>query len=387
MPICEHMFGVVDELEEMTAKVVAGEQPVDVGQPRKVIDRLEYVWLRAVREEARAAEWTADFMSVCGWLRNECNLTPAAARSAVKLSRALEQLPATAEAFGAGEISRAHAEVIARAATPARADEIVELEGAIVNAARTANPAELRQVVQRVTDALDGDGGAMAANAKFDRRYLHASVTFEGMVALDGLLDPEQGEIVLSALDAVMEKNRARGDERSKPQQRADAFVELMQAGSARHAQGPGRRTRPNVSCVVDVELLEARGGRDLVQTMRGEAEHVGGLSKATLQRLTCDCAIARVITQGGSQPLDVGRSTRTIPNAIWRALVARDRGCVYHNCDRPPGWCEGHHIVHWENGGETNLSNLQLLCWRHHRAVHEGGRSPTPCGNPYEVE
>ena len=96
------MFGVVDELEELTAKVVASEQPVDVGQLRRVIDRLEYVWLRAVREEARAAEWTADFMSVCGWLRKECNLTPAAARSAGRLCRAVEQWPETAEAFGAG---------------------------------------------------------------------------------------------------------------------------------------------------------------------------------------------------------------------------------------------------------------------------------------------
>src|ERR1700741_2129938 len=195
------MFGVVDELEDLTAKVVASEQPVDVAQLRKVIDRLEYVWLRAVREEAQAAEWSSEFLSVCGWLRKECNLTPAAARGAVTLSRALAHLPETADAFAAGEISRAHAEVIARAATPARAESFAELEAPIVDAARTANPAQLRQVVQRVTDALDGDHGARSANAKFERRYLHASVTFEGMVALDGLLDPEQGEIVLSALD------------------------------------------------------------------------------------------------------------------------------------------------------------------------------------------
>src|SRR5262245_56765391 len=117
-----------------------------------------------------------------------------------------------------------------------------------------------------------------------------------------------------------METHRTRDDERSKPQQRADAFVELVQAGSAHYAEGPGRRTRPNISCVVDAELLETRGSTELVRAVRGEAEHVGSLSKATLQRLTCDCAIARVITQGRSQPLDVGRSTRTIPNALWRA-------------------------------------------------------------------
>src|SRR5262245_10913201 len=101
------MFGVVDELEEIVGKVVASEQPADVAQLRRIIERLECVWLRSVREEARAAAWTDDFVSTCSWLRKECNLTPAAARSAVKLSRALPWLPVTVEAFAAGEISRA----------------------------------------------------------------------------------------------------------------------------------------------------------------------------------------------------------------------------------------------------------------------------------------
>jgi hypothetical protein len=70
--------------------------------------------------------------------------------------------------------------------------------------------------------------------------------------------------------------------------------------------------------------------------------------------------------------PLDVGRRTRSIPPALRRALVHRDRGCRFPGCGLR--FCQGHHIRHWANGGKTRLGNLTLLCPRHHRAVHEEG-------------
>ncbi len=73
----------------------------------------------------------------------------------------------------------------------------------------------------------------------------------------------------------------------------------------------------------------------------------------------------------GKGQPLDVGRATRTIPDGLRRAVAARDRGCAHPGCGRPPSWCEVHHIVPWEYGGETRLSNLAMLCRVHHRQIH----------------
>ena len=126
---------------------------------------------------------------------------------------------------------------------------------------------------------------------------------------------------------------------------------------------------------MIDITDLEARGGPDLAREVR---KHAGAaLPRATLRRITCDARIARVITDGPSEVLDVGRATRTIPTAIWRALVARDGGCTYEGCDRPPGWTDAHHITHWIDGGATSLANLRLLCRRHHRMVHEGGHDP----------
>ncbi|HEY7137136.1 MAG TPA: HNH endonuclease signature motif containing protein [Acidimicrobiia bacterium] len=85
---------------------------------------------------------------------------------------------------------------------------------------------------------------------------------------------------------------------------------------------------------------------------------------------------ISRVITDGRSLPLDVGRATRTVAAAPWRALVVRDGGCTHPGCDRPPGWCEAHHVKHWADGGTTTLDSLKLYCDRHHHDAHQRPRT-----------
>ena len=90
--------------------------------------------------------------------------------------------------------------------------------------------------------------------------------------------------------------------------------------------------------------------------------------------RLSCDAEITRLVLGPDSQPLNIGRTTRTIPAHLRTALNVRDRGCII--CppgERPPGWCHAHHIQHWAHGGETGIHNLALLCHRHHRDLHHG--------------
>jgi hypothetical protein len=81
-----------------------------------------------------------------------------------------------------------------------------------------------------------------------------------------------------------------------------------------------------------------------------------------------------RVVLSGRSQPMDVGRRTPIVPPAMRRAVIVRDRGCRFPGCDRPHSWCDAHHIVHWAHGGPTAVTNLLLLCRRHHRMVHAPG-------------
>ena len=86
---------------------------------------------------------------------------------------------------------------------------------------------------------------------------------------------------------------------------------------------------------------------------------------------LCCDAAVVPIVMNGKGQPLDVGRATRTIPDGLRRAVAARDKGCAHPGCGRPPSWCECHHIVPWESGGETKLSDLVMVCKVHHRLMH----------------
>ena len=248
-----------------------------------------------------------------------------------------------------------------------------------MRAARVSDVREFRSLVSYVCDALDGDGGAATANAQHERRRLHVSQLLDGMVAIDGLLDREAGEILVTALRAAMDPPRhgRRADDGATARGRVGDVVRSGRAGL-------GERTRTRapaaVSVDVDLEVLERRAGPTLVRRVRGGwRASSGGSRPRRCGASRATPASTRVVTDGASAPLDVGRTTRVVSPALWRALVVRDGGCVAPGCDRPPGWCDAHHRVHWVDGGATSLDNLELRCRRHHRAVHEGAREGGP--------
>jgi len=190
------------------------------------------------------------------------------------------------------------------------------------------------------------------------------------MVARNGLYDHEAGAIHLAAIKAEMERDYQENDTCSPAQRRADAHTNLMRRSLDRGDVGSSRAVRPHITFVVDLDELPS-ATNEVVAQVRSEARRNGHLSAVMLERLTCDCDFSRVITAGRSEILDVGRATRTISPAMWKALVVRDRHCQGPGCDRPPDSCEAHHVIHWARGGPTNLENLQLLCRHHHRHRH----------------
>src|SRR5689334_2911399 len=168
------MFDVLDELEVALDKAASSDAPIDVARLRRLLDRGEALWVGAVGAAERAGEWQAEgFVSSAAWLREKCRLTHGDAASAVKLARTLDAMPALAEAFAAGEISRRHAQVVSCARTPERQPVFDELDETLTGAARALKPHDLRQVVQRATDAIDGDGGASRDRAQYGQRGLH----------------------------------------------------------------------------------------------------------------------------------------------------------------------------------------------------------------------
>ena len=102
--------------------------------------------------------------------------------------------------------------------------------------------------------------------------------------------------------------------------------------------------------------------------------DFAGVTTPTALRMLCCDASVVPVVLGGAGQPLDVGRATRVVPEGLRRAVVARDRGCAHPGCDRPVSWSEIHHIIPWEHGGATTLSNLVMLCRVHHRQMHYSG-------------
>jgi hypothetical protein len=96
-------------------------------------------------------------------------------------------------------------------------------------------------------------------------------------------------------------------------------------------------------------------------------------VSRETMRRLACDGSLSRVLT-AGSVPVDVGRATRAVSAAQWRALKATYKTCAFPDCDRPLGWTNPHHIQFWSTSGRTDVDNLIPLCHFHHRLVHEEG-------------
>ena len=98
------------------------------------------------------------------------------------------------------------------------------------------------------------------------------------------------------------------------------------------------------------------------------DGEH---LDAGTLRRLACDADIIPAVLGGESEPLDVGRAKRLFTGGLRTAIIHRDRHCTFPGCDRPPDWCDAHHVRPWWAGGETKLTNAALLCARHHTVVH----------------
>jgi hypothetical protein len=342
-----------------------------LAERRRALDAQEARWLRDLLEYERSGLWRADgYLTCAAALRNQCRMTDGAAHQHLDLARKVDALPELAAAFGRGNVSRAHVQVVTKAHTPERADALSEIESTLVEAACEMTPKDLRQLVQHVTDALDGDGGAAHDDSLHARRQLHVWKTIDGLVMSDGIHDPESGEIILTALNAEMERDRCADDPRTLAQRRHDALVNIAQRYLDAGEAPMSHDVRPHVTIVVDLEKRAGPG--DLLAGARAEAAHVGHLSQATLERIACDCDITRVVTAGKSEILDVGRASRTAVRAQWAALVVRDRHCRAPGCNAPPWRCQAHHLEHWTRGGHTDLANLILLCWRHHREEHQ---------------
>ncbi len=245
-------------------------------------------------------------------------------------------------------------------------------EEMLVDAARAVSVAELRAVIAYWRQRVDAGRAAMDEGIRYERRALYVSPLLDGMVRVDGDLDAETGQALMSALAAMCDAEaRARGEDpdlRSPAQRRADALGEVCRQWLESATKPTVAGERPHLVVTMDLESLEARAGR------RCELTDAGVITAEAARRLACDADVTRVIVDARSEPLDVGWRTKVVPPPLRRAVIVRDGGCRFPGCERPPGWCDAHHVEHWADGGATALGNLVLLCRPHHRLIHQHG-------------
>ncbi|MBT8166670.1 MAG: HNH endonuclease [Acidimicrobiia bacterium] len=347
----------------------------DLVELRETAEALEAEWIRRLNAFDARQGWAADgSLSLSAWLRARCRMTGAAAADRARLARALRKMPLTQRAFSDGDLTTAHVRALS-AGAEAHPETFARDEEVLVTGASAVSAGDTRKLVDYWRQNLDHEEALDHSDKVHQRRRLSISRTWRGMVRIDGDLDPEAGEVVLAAIGSLVDelvKSGSADDNRTPSQRRADALTELCRQhlDSGRAAISGGER--PHINVLLDLASLQGAAGEHC-ELASGEIIH-----PEAARRLACDAGINRIITNGPSQILDVGRTTRTVSGPTRRALVIRDGGCRFDGCGRPAAWCDAHHVVHWVDGGETTLDNLVLLCRSHHRMVHEG-RFPSP--------
>ena len=342
----------------------------DFAEIHRAVEALEAERLRRLAAIDRRRTWAGSgHLSTTSWLSERFRMAWSHASRAVRLCRALREMPATRQALSVGEISSSAMQLLAHARESAP-EVFPDHEGTLVDSARTLSFTDLRRVVGYWRQAADRDAARADLERMHERRRLHVSRTVFGMVRLDGDLDEEAGETLMTALRAVVDAKARAGstDRRTPAQRRADALLEISRhfLDSAERPEVGGER--PHVIVIVDTATLRGDAGRS-------ELGDAGPIPPEHARRWACDASLSRVVMRGPSEVLDVGRRTAVVSAPMRRALAVRDGGCAHPSCDRPAAWCDAHHIVHWADGGTTSLANLVLLCRRHHRAIHQGER------------
>jgi 5-methylcytosine-specific restriction endonuclease McrA len=332
--------------------------------------------LELIREFDARGGWNTGFSSCAAWLSWRVGLEPGTARERVRVARALATLPRLAEALGRGELSYAKVRALTRVATP-------ETEARLLAVGRAGTAVHVERIV-RGWRWVDRRAEAREAARRHRRRGLQVYADEDGMVVVRGRLAPEVGALLLRALDAGREAmyQRARRAEWAGEtpagetpaeevptlgQQRADALA-LVAETALHHGLDPGAPgERYQVVVHVDAAVLADPGQPG--QSVLEDGTHVPA---GTSRRLACDASRVVMRHDAAGRVVEIGARTRTIPPALRRALLHRDQGCRFPGCLVRVG--QGHHLRHWAQGGPTTLSNLALLCRRHHRAVHEEG-------------
>ncbi|MDN4640344.1 DUF222 domain-containing protein [Agreia sp. PsM10] len=265
-----------------------------------------------------------------------------------------------------------------------------ELSAAAEQVLSFLHPEDLPETVYRDSRAaralLDRAGVAEMENEQYTRQQAKIWRDREGMVHLSAVFAPEDGTFVKGALDlllgpriggprladkkAMAAAQLVHDDPRTVEQLTAGALVALVRAGAAVEHSTVLAKKRPTVQIVVTASELTRPDG-DGIAFIEGTGIAV---TMKTVDRLVCETGYQPVVIAADGSPLDLGREHRLFQPAQRLALNAVQGGCVWPGCEKPPSFCEIHHIEHWHTGGKTDIHDGVLLCKHHHLLLHSNG-------------
>jgi hypothetical protein len=369
-----NLASVVDELLAVDPRelpsVALGEE---IEELYRQASRLQAAILDRVEAFDRTgAAKATPHVTTAAWLRATTRLSPNASYRDVHLARDLaDVLPATRAALRDGTINPTQAQQIASLRSAIGDDALRSAEPHLAEFATRVSAKELTSAITHVKHMYGRDNTDRDEQDDYANRTLHSSTTIGGIGVGKWTLHPAGQEIVQTALHALSKP--IPGDDRTPAQRRADALITMAEL-ALRSGQLPiTGGVKPHVTVIVAAATLADTPGAPAADYAFGATT-----SAEWARRFACDAAVSRIVTGPASEILDAGRTVRTFTAAQLRAIVARDRHCIWTGCDAPPGWCDGHHRTHWADGGVTDVDNGVLLCGRHHDRVHNGHHAIT---------
>jgi len=251
--------------------------------------------------------------------------------------------------------------------------------------AKTVDADRLFRRARELRDLLDETGIADRERERRSRRGLRFFLRPDGMGRLTWDLDPESCAVVGEVFDRVTSPKRGgprfvdeqaqaeadavRADSRTTEQYASDAFVQLLRQGVDADSSRLLGGTPPAVRVLVTARSLSRRSGHGRI-----EGEH-DPISIQTVERMVCAGGTVPVVFDEAGQGMNLGREQRLFSRRQRVVLAARDGGCMWIGCDRPPSWTEAHHIEFWERDhGSTDIDKGIMLCKHHHLLAHDHG-------------
>jgi hypothetical protein len=299
-------------------------------------------------------------------LREELQLTPSEAKKLGETGRRVGQAPRAQRSLRRGRLRPEHAAIITDTLRwlDGAAREAVEEQ--LVEAAGRCDPVALGRLARRLLAEADQGAAMEAVNRRHARRSTKLVEQPDGMTDLYARLSGLEAELAHTTLHAFRRPDAA-GEHRTPEQATADALVDIFNA-ALRSRQAPTQHgERPHVTITIAQQDLERSAGV-------GEGVFTGPMPAREIQRLVRDAKLTWVVVDPVGVPQNVSEGRNVVNSALWRALLVRDGGCRWPGCDAPPSWCDiAHAEVPDRDGGPRVLSNVALLCRRHHRQVDLG--------------